>query len=457
MSVGSHQAAEETAMPHFELIIVGTGVAGRTAAEEAAAAGLRTAVIDCRPFGGTCALRGCEPKKVLAAAAEVPLRLRGQRGRGVVGEAKLNWGELIAFKRRFTDDLPPHFEASMREAEQTVVHGVARFTSPDTLDVDGIEYTADAFLLATGAKPMPLGVPGAELLIDSEQFMELAELPERVAFIGGGFISFEFAGIAAAAGAKPVIVHRSAHALKGFDPDLVDVLVEQYAEWGIEVRLNAPVAAVRRVGDGLAIELADGTSLACDLAVHGAGRIPDLDNLNLSAGGVAFGSHGIEVDAGMHSPTNPRVWAAGDAAAFGPPLSPVGVKQARIALRNIVTPGSATWSPVVVPSCVFSQPPLAAVGLSESAAAEQGLDVVVKLTDTSGWLSSQRVGLAHTAAKTIVERESGRILGAHVLGHGAEDVANVFALAIAQRLSADDLKALLWAYPTPSSEIVYLV
>jgi glutathione reductase (NADPH) len=252
-------------------------------------------------------------------------------------------------------------------------------------------------------------------------------------------------------------LHRSAHPLKGFDPDLVGMLAEQYAEWGIDVRVNIGIASVRKRGAEFALKLADGTTLPCDLVVHGAGRVPDLDALGLEAADVAFGPHGIEVDAGMGSPTNDRVWAAGDAAACGPPLSPVGVKQARVALRNIVKRHSAIWDPEVVPSCVFSQPPLAAVGLSEAAAAEQGIDVVVKFTDTSQWLSSQRVGLTHTGAKTLVDSDSGRILGAHFLGHGAEDVANVFALAIAQHLTADDLKAMLWAYPTASSEIVYFV
>ena len=444
-------------MPHFDLIIVGTGVAGRTAAEEAAAADLRTAIVDCRAFGGTCALRGCEPKKILVAAAEAPLRVRGQTGRGVLGEAHVDWAELIAFKRRFTDDLAAIFEQGMRDAGQTTVHGVARFTSPTMLDIDGVEYTADTFLLGTGAKPLPLGIPGEELLTDSERFMELAELPDRVVFVGGGFISFEFAGVAAAAGRRPIILHRSAHPLKEFDADLVDVLIKQYAEWGIDVRVNTPVVGVRAENGGLAIDLGNGTTLSCDLAVHGAGRVPDLAGLDLPAAGVAFGPHGIEVGPDMRSVTNERVWAAGDAAASGPLLTPVGVKQARVAMRNIVSPGSATWDPPVIPSCLFSQPPLARVGLFEHEATERGLDVVVKFTDTSEWLSSTRVGLKHTAAKTLVERSTGRILGAHFLGHGAEDVANVFAIAIAQRMTAEQLKDSLWAYPTASSEIVYLV
>ncbi|MDR3686816.1 MAG: NAD(P)/FAD-dependent oxidoreductase [Coriobacteriia bacterium] len=449
-------------MPHFDLIIVGTGVAGRTAAEEAARAGLSTAIVDCRAFGGTCALRGCEPKKILAAAAEAALRVRGQRGHGVAGDARLDWPELIAFKRRFTDDLSESFEAGMRAAGQTPVHGVARFVAADTLEVGNVSYSADAILLGTGAKPMPLGITGEEVLIDSEAFMELAKLPERVVFVGGGFISFEFAGIAAAAGAKPVILHRSARALKGFDPDVVGVLIEQYAEWGIDVRLDTPVAGVRRsdgragdLGAAFAVELPDGSAVAADLVVHGAGRVPDLDGLDLPAGGVDFTRRGVAVDAQMRSTTNPRVWAAGDAAASGPPLTPVGISQARVAMANIVAPGSARWEPAVIPSAVFSQPPLCAVGLSEREAQERGVDIDVKLSDTSGWLSSQRVGLKHTAAKTIVERSTGRILGAHVLGHGAEETANLFALAITAEQTVDDLKRVLWAYPTASSEIVY--
>jgi glutathione reductase (NADPH) len=448
-------------MPHFDLIIVGTGVAGRTAAEEAARAGLNTAVVDCRPFGGTCALRGCEPKKILVAAAEAAMRARGQNGHGVTGDARIDWSQLRAFKRGFIDELPKAFETGIREAGQTPVCGTARFTSPDTLDIGGQSYTADAIFLGTGAKPALLGMPGEELLIDSEEFMDLTDMPERIVFVGGGFISFEFAAVAASAGARPVILHRGAHPLKGFDPDLADALVAQYAEWEIPVRVNTPVASVRR-GDysensPFVVELADGSRLSTDLVVHGAGRVPDLDPLDLATGGVEFGPLGVTVEPSMRSVSNPRVWAAGDAAAGGPPLTPVGVSQARAALANIVSPGSTTWSPGVIPSAVFSQPPLAAVGLSEAEAKARGLDVEVKFTDTSAWLSSQRVGLKHSGAKTIVERGTCRILGAHVLGYHAEETINLFALAITAEQTVDDLKRVLWAYPTAASEIVYLL
>jgi glutathione reductase (NADPH) len=185
--------------------------------------------------------------------------------------------------------------------------------------------------------------------------------------------------------------------------------------------------------------------------------VPDLNDLALDVAGVSATRHGIEVDSGMRSVSTPRVFSAGDAAAVGVPLTPVGVAQARVAIRNIVAPGTATFDPPVVPSAVFGSPPLASVGISERQAADAGLDVEIKLTDTSGWLSSQRVGLTHAGAKTVLERGTGRLLGAQVLGHNAEELINLFALAITREMTAEQLKAVLWAYPTATSEIVYLV
>lgn len=449
-------------MAHFDLIIVGTGVAGRTGAEDAKAAGLTVALADHRPFGGTCALRGCEPKKVLFAAAETVRRAIGQAGNGVAGDVHLDWAELIAFKRRFTEPLSEVFETEFADLGVTKLHGVARFLAPDAIEIGGETHSATAFLLAPGAVPTTLGIPGEELLIYSEQFMELDSLPPRIVFIGGGFISFELAGIAAAAGATCTILHRGAQPLREFDPDLVRMLIAHYADLGIQVHTDAPVIALRHTrANGqraaFAVDLADGSAIATDLVVHGAGRVPDLAVLDLPAGCVSFSGAGIEVDTGLRSLSNPSVFAAGDAAALGPALTPVGVAQAHVAVRNIISPGSATFDPAVIPSVVFSQPPLASVGLSERASRDAVDEVDVKLTDTSGWLSAQRVGLTHTGAKILSDRVSGRLIGAHVLGHNAEELINLFALSIAQGLTADDLRAILWAYPTATSEIVYLV
>lgn len=444
-------------MADFDLIIIGTGVAGRTALEGAVRAGLRTAIVDRREFGGTCALRGCEPKKVLFAAAEVVHRARGQQDHGPAGDIALDWLGLVRFKRTFTDPAPERFVEVVRSMGATPIHGAARFTSGSTLMTGEDEHSFDTALVATGAVPAPLDLPGAENVVDHERFMDAEVMPQRVVFIGGGFISFEFAAMAAATGSKVVILHRSAHPLKQFDADLVRMLVEQYATMGIEVRVDSPVAAITSRDTGLVVETAGGPGVECDFVVHGAGRVPDLRELDLDVASVAYGPRGIEVDKGMRSVSNPSVYAAGDAAAPGPPLTPVGISQARVAIRNIIEAGSASYEPLVTPSVVFSYPPLAAVGLSEHAARSSGADVAVTLTDTSEWMSTQRVGLRRSGVKTIVERGTGRLLGAHALGHHADELINVLSLAIAKRATADELESLLWAYPTAGSEIVYLL
>ena len=303
---------------------------------------------------------------------------------------------------------------------------------------------------------MPLGIGGEELVSTSEDFMAAEQLGERIVFIGGGYISMEFAHVAAAAGAAVTICHRGARVLGGFDPDLAGMLVDAYKQSGIEVRVNAPVQAVVKEAGALAVVLKDGTRLPADVVVHGAGRVPDLEALDLVAAGVAFGRRGVDVDQALRSVSNPRVWAAGDAADRGLPLTPVGIAQGRIVAQNILG-AEAAYDPVATPSVVFSDPPLATVGLTEAQAAEQGLDVRASLIDRTAWASSRRIGARVAGAKVLVEQGTGRIVGAHLLGQHAEEAINVFAAAIAGGLTADALKAMPWAYPTFGSEIVYLV
>jgi glutathione reductase (NADPH) len=444
-------------MEHFDVFVVGTGVAGQTVAGEAAEAGKRVAVTDVREYGGTCSRRGCIPKKVLYTAAESVERVRAHVGAGVAGDVRIDWAGLVAFKRTFTEPVPERIEQWLSGLGVTTLHGAARFVSAEEIEVDGRTYTADHFVLASGAVPRPLGIPGEDLVVDSEAFMDLDSLPARIVFIGGGYVSFEFAHIAAAAGSEVTILHRGARALEGFDPDLADWLVGAYRERGIVLRTEAHVDEVLRSGGGLVAECSDGLPVVCDMVVHGAGRIPALDGLALDAAGVVAGPHGVEVDASMRSTTNPRVFAVGDAAASGAPLTPVATIQGRVVVANLVAPGSTIFNPAVTPSVVFSAPPLAAVGLTEEAARAAGLEIEVKLNDMSEWASSRWARSDAAGAKIIVERATDRIVGAHLVGSHAEEVINVFAAAMRGGLTATDLRSTAWAYPTSGSDIVYLL
>lgn len=444
-------------MDHFDIIVIGAGVAGQTVASELAEAGKSVAVTDAREYGGTCSLRGCEPKKVLFTAAEVVERAARQQGSGLAGSLRLEWGPLIEFKRSFTAPVPERIQAWLAEGGVETLHGPARFVSADAVEIDGTRYTADRFVVATGAVPRPLGIPGEEHVLDSEGFMQADRLGSHVVFIGGGYVSFEFAHVAAAAGSRVTILHRGPRVLEQFDADLADMLMRGYRDVGIDVVTGAAVSEVRNEDGAVTVVCDGGPRLSADTVVHGAGRVPAIADLGLEDATITFGPRGIEVDRRMRSVSNPRVYAVGDAAALGEPLTPVATAQARVVVADVLEPGSLEFSPRATPSVVFSDPVLASVGLTERQARERGVDVEVKLTDTTGWASSRRIGARVSGAKTLVDRRSGRIVGAHLLGHTAGEVINVFALAIGSGQTADDLKRAIWAYPTGASEIPYLL
>lgn len=444
----------------FDLVVVGTGVASAVASR-CREAGWTVAVVDHRPFGGTCALRGCVPKKVLVSAAEAVHAVRAMAGRGVnAGGAAIDWPELIAVKRRVTDPVPARTEQTWAEAGVALYRGRARFVGRTALAVGGDRLAARHVLIAAGAVPAPLPFPGHELVATSERFLELPVLPPRVVFVGGGYVSFEFAHVAARAGAQVTIVHRGARPLEAFDPDLVDLLVKRTRELGIRVELSTEVRGVEPAGSGFAVRTARGAAegrLDADLVVHGAGRVPELDELDLEAGQVARGPRGVTVNEYLQSVSNPAVYAAGDAAASGPPLTPVAGHHADVVAANLLHGNRRTPSYDGLASAVFTIPPLASAGLTEAAAREQGRRFRAHWNDTSGWLSTQRLGETASGAKILVEDGTDRILGAHLLGPRADEEINVFAVAIRFGIRAADLKQVLFAYPTVSSDLVHLV
>ncbi len=234
----------------YDLIVIGAGMAGVAAANKCAAQGWRVAIVDSLPYGGTCALRGCDPKKILRRGAEIIDSARLMRGKGIEDTGlTINWPDLMKHKHGFTDPVPQNMENGLAGNGVDTLHGHARFVGAHQIEIDGTPYDADRFLIATGARPRPLDFPGHEHLIDSTDFLDLAAIPARILFVGGGFISFEFAHIAARAGSTAVIVDRGERPLKSFDPDLVELLVDRGQEVGVDLRRNTTIAAVER-GDG---------------------------------------------------------------------------------------------------------------------------------------------------------------------------------------------------------------
>lgn len=440
-------------MADYDVVVIGSGAGGQTVAAACATGGMTVAVVDHRPFGGTCALRGCMPKKVLLAGAEAAERVSMLQGRGVSGECAVDWPSLMAFKRSFTSPTPARMEAWMHGLGIETLHETARFASPDELLVGSQTVTARAIVVATGARPIPLGIPGEELVTTSEQFLDLEALPKRVVFIGGGYISFEFAGLARRAGSEVTIVHRSGDVLKGFDPTLVEMLAQRYHALGIRVLTNAPVERVEEA-DGRLVVVTPTVQIEADMVVHGAGRAPDLDALDLHAGCVEHTARGVTVDAHLRSVSNDRVWAVGDASDAGLPLTPVAGAQGEVVAANILG-RTATFEGRATPSVVFSGPPLAMVGM-DAASAEGRDDYSVRFFDMGDWFSQARLGNDTGGAKLVVDVAHDTIVGAHLLGIGADEVINIFTLAVKFGLTVEQLKTVSWTYPTLAYEINYL-
>lgn len=448
---------------HVDLVVVGTGSAAQSVAFPCREAGWSVMVADSDPFGGTCQLRGCDPKKVLVSVSELIDWGRRMQGKGQSAPAPaLVWPEMAKFKRSFVEGVPEAMGKSFEEAGILSVQGRARFVGPTSLQVDGETYVGQHVVIATGARHAPLRIPGEEYVTTSSGFLGLEALPGRVAFIGGGYIAFEFAHVAARAGASVSVFHRGERPLVGFDPDLVARLVEATRDLGVEVRLGTSVTAVENVGGDLVVRASADSGDAevlVDLAVHAAGRVPEVDDLDLEAAGVARGERGgVAVNEYLQSVSNSAVYAAGDAAASGGlPLTPVAGMQGGVVAANLLSGNKRTPNYLGIPTVVFTTPPLARVGHDEASARAQGLHFATHFEDTSGWYSSRRVGLEHSAFKTLVEERTGRILGAHLLGPHAEEAINIFGLAIRAGLGARDLKDMVFAYPTSASDIGYML
>ncbi len=445
-----------------DVVVIGTGVAGSDIAWHCRKAGMQVAIVDSREYGGTCGLRGCVPKKVLAGAAEAVSRVRGLQGNGIRGAVSIDWPELVAFERTFTDPIPRRREESFRAAGIHTYHGLARFAGPDRVAVGGDTLVARYIVIAAGAHARPLGVPGEDLMTPSDDFFYLEALPERIVFVGGGYISFEFAHVAARAGSAVTILQRGSRALSGFDPDIVDRLLLASGEAGIDVQTNMPLASVERDGSGLRVRAGrEGKekTFDADMAVHGAGRVSAIEDLALTVGGVETDRRGIVVNEYLQSVSNPAVYVAGDANARSPQLTPVAVRDAHIVVDNILHGNTRTADYSVVPSAVFTTPPIASVGLTEEKAKEEGISYVVTAGDLSWRLTNRSIGQKHAGYKLLIDGDSHRVLGAHLIGPHAEEVINAFALAIRHGLTVDDLTldGIPWAYPSHTYDIIHMV
>ncbi len=441
----------------YDLVILGSGTAAHGVASRCRKAGWTVAIVEAREFGGTCALRGCEPKKTLWTVAEAFDRTRRLGSHGLAGaeDLRIDWPSLMAFKKSFTAPVPSKQLQEYRESGIDTFQGHGRFVGRQQVVVGDRRLEARHILIATGDKPADLPIDGAEHLVTSDDFLELPHLPRRIIFVGGGYISVEFAHISRRAGAEVTILQDDDKPLAQFDQDLVSKLVTDSRRIGIEIALGAKVSRITRSDSAVVVQTQDGRRFEADLAVHGLGRVPNLSGLDLEAGGISVEKGKLKLDRHLRSVSNPAVFAAGDAAGNGPALTPIATHDAECVAANLLGKCENVPDYDGFASNVFAIPPLAMTGVTEAQAKEKGLAYDLRQGDLSAFESVRREGQSESGAayKILIERGSGKILGAHIYGPHAHETINLFALSIRLGLQLSELCKLLSAYPSSASDI----
>ncbi len=445
----------------YDLIALGTGSAATGIASRCRAAGWRVAVCDPKPFGGTCPLRGCDPKKYLIAGAEAVDWIERLRAKGIFAETPTpDWRALMRHKHSFTDPFPAAREKLFAAKGIDAFHGAAHFIGRNCVAVDGRELQARYIVIATGSEPARLPIPGYEHLATNEDFLALESLPQRIVLVGAGYIGLEFATIAATAGANVTVVEMGSAALRGFEPKLARQIVERLRQSGVEILLEHRVTAIEQTGGTYRITTVSGGGqpiLEADLAVHGSGRVPALSGLDLERAGVAIDKGRLVLNEYLQSTTNPAVYAAGDAAAPPLPLTPVAAMHARTVAKNLLDGNQTSPDYTGIPTAVFTLPPLARVGLLESEAKALGKRYRVATGEGSGWYTARRINESCYAWKVLIEEDSEQILGAHLTGPDAAETINLFAFAMQNGLPAARLRTLITTYPSASADLEYML
>jgi len=444
----------------YDIIIIGGGNAGFGVSTIAQDSGSSIAFIEERDFGGTCPNRGCTPKKVLAAATHALEEIDRAAALGIeVTAAKLDWAKLIQREKDMISFIPDAMENTAR-GRGDVYRGTARFTGPNSVEVDGQVLTGANIVIATGSRPRSLPISGADLMITSDEILSEETQPQDILFVGGGVIAMEFSHLYARAGTGVTILEAMPRLLPRADRDAVVVLEKESRRIGIEIETGAAVKTIQRDGKKLRVTYeVNGTTNTrlVDRVVNGTGRIANVEQLNLSKAQVEHEGVAIKTTPSLRSVSNPAIWVVGDALVSSPQLSPVATYEGRVVGQNIVNGADNSPDYAVVPSSVFTVPALAAVGLSEDEAKDQGRQIRVTATDMSGWFSAKSYAEPVAWAKIIVDQNTDHILGAHMVGHHGEDLIQIFALAMQHGITAGALKENHFAYPTFASDIKNLL
>ncbi|GFM81287.1 glutathione-disulfide reductase [Pseudomonas cichorii] len=440
----------------FDLFVIGAGSGGVRAARFAAGFGARVAVAESRYLGGTCVNVGCVPKKLLVYGAHYSEDFEQAKGFGwSLGEAQFDWATLIANKDHEINRLNGIYRSLLVNSGVTLLEGHARITGPQRVEINGQSYSAERILIATGGWPQVPDVPGREHAITSNEAFYLKELPKRVTVVGGGYIAVEFASIFNGLGADTTLLYRGDLFLRGFDGGVRTHLHEELVKRHMNVRFNSDIERIEKQADGsLLLSLKDGSTQETDCVFYATGRRPMLDNLGLESVDIKLDKNGyIEVDEHYQS-SEPSILAIGDVIG-GVQLTPVALAEGMAVARRLFKPEQ--YRPVDynhIPTAVFSLPNIGTVGLTEEDAIKAGHQVQIFESRFRPMKLTLTGDQEKTFMKLVVDAQTDRVLGCHMVGPDAGEIVQSLAIALKAGATKQIFDDTIGVHPTAAEEFV---
>ncbi len=446
-------------MKHYDYLAIGGGSGGIASINRAASYGKKCAIIEAKHLGGTCVNVGCVPKKVMWYGANIAEALHKYApDYGFDVDVKgFDFAKLVASRSAYIERIHTSYNNVLAKNNVDVITGYARFIDAHTVEVNGERITADHIVIAVGGKPARPDIKGAEYGIDSDGVFELDTLPKRVAVIGAGYIAVELAGVFASLGSDTHLLVRSERPLRQFDGDIVQVLTDVMATDGLNLHTSAtPQEIIKNADDSLTIVLADGRTVDVDTLVWAVGRTPATDNLGLENAGVATDKQGKIITDKFQNTNVDGVYAVGDVMAGGIDLTPVAVAAGRrLSERLFNHKPNEHLDYSLVPTVIFSHPPIGTIGLSEKDAKEQyGDDVKVYTSNFTPMYSAITSHRQPCRMKLVCVGKDEKVVGLHGIGFGVDEMIQGFAVAIKMGATKADFDNTVAIHPTGSEEFV---
>jgi dihydrolipoamide dehydrogenase len=434
----------------FDVVVIGGGPGGYVAALRAAQLGARTAIVEKDRMGGTCLVRGCIPTKALLQSSELYTLAKAGQPFGLVADnVGFDWTAAQKRKASVVDQLVKGVEGLLKAGGVTSIRGAARLAGAGAVDISGDRIQAKDIVIATGSAVAKIPLPGAELTIDSDQILELKEIPRRLAVIGGGVVGMEFAAMFAALGSKVTVLEMLPQVLAMVDSDLVNVYTKHFAGLGGEIHTDSKVSEVVKQNGGFQVRFSsggEGGAVDADQVLLAVGRVPYTHGLDAEKAGVKLDRYRVVVDEHLHT-DGEGVWAIGDVIG-GIMLAHVASYEGVCAVENIAGGSRRKPDYHAAPNCVYTEPEIAHVGLGEKEAKEKGIAVKVGRFPFAASGRALTLGQTEGFVKVVADAESGRVLGAHIVGPRATDLIAEATLAIQNGLTIEQVDLTIHAHPT---------